>query len=290
MENINDLKKYKDASYHQLSQPQYTAVFFNQKKNELLQADYIRQALALAIDKDKIVKEVYKDSGHGIDSVALPGIETPSDIKKYSFDPQTAAELLEKNGWSLTSTTTGDGLNEEIRKKKTWFLTITLTVADHPQTLAVAKIIKDDWERIGVKTTIQAVDKTRIIQEIINNRRYEALLFSENLGFDPDPFVFWHSSQSDYPGLNLAGYASKPADTLLEKSRQTATWEERQKNYQSFMKLVAADLPAIFLYSQHYVYVQRDTLHGFDISTIAEPSDRFANISEWHVKTKRVRK
>ena len=287
-DNRIQLKKYKNTNYHELEQPQYSAVFFNQKKNELLAADYIRQAMALAIDKNRIVTEALGGTGRTIDGLILPGIEMSTNTPKYPYDPQQAAEILEKNGWGLRTTTTAEGLSEQIRQKKNLTLAVTLTTANRPQNEAAARIIEQDWERIGIKTTVELVDKDRIIPDVINSRKYEALLFTENIGFDPDPFPFWHSSQSDYPGLNLSLFNDRQADELLEKGRQTTDWEKRTQYYQEFEKIVAQKLPAIFVYSPYYTYVQDNSLQGFGVEKIANSYNRFANIPQWYVRTKRV--
>lgn len=287
-DNRQQLKKYKNTHYYELAQPQYSAIFFNQKKNELLAADYIRQAMALSIDKDRIVREALGGTGQTLDTLSLPSIEPSTDTKQYSYDPLLAAEILEKNGWSLQTTTTADGLSEQVRKKKTFTLSVTLTTADSPQNETAAKIIKQCWERIGIKTNIELVDKTRIVPDIINNRKYEALLFAENLGFDPDPFPFWHSSQAEFPGLNLSLFSDKQADELLEKGRQTTDWGKRTQYYQSFEKIIAQKLPAIFLFSPYYTYIQDNSVKGFSLKTISNSYDRFSNLSQWYVRTKRI--
>ncbi len=289
-ENREQLKKYKNINYYQLSQPQYSAIFFNQKKNSLLAADYIRQAMALAIDKEKIIQDALGGNAKALDTIILPGIENATDTKRYAYDPQAAAELLEKNGWSLQTTTTADGLAEQVRKKKDWLLSVTLTTADKTQNEAVAKIVKQCWERIGIKTNIELVDRTRIIPDVINSRKYEALLFAENLGFDPDPFPFWHSSQTNYPGLNLALFNDKKVDGLLEKARSTNNLEEQVKYYREFEQIITQQLPAVFLYSPYYLYVQDNSVKGFTAKAIANSYNRFADIDKWYVNTKRVKK
>ncbi len=287
-EYAQELKKYKNISYNQLDQPQYTAIFFNQLKNNILSADYIRQALALGTNKQKIVAEAFGPDTKIIDGPTLPGIATNPNIKKYPYDPQAAVDLLEKNGWQLTATTTPDGLTEQIRKKKDWYLNITLTTVDQPENVKAAEIIKQSWDQIGFKTTLNIIDKSKILQEIINLREYEALLFGENIGSDPDPFPFWHSSQNEYPGLNLAIFTDKKVDKILEDARKTNNWDERKKNYATFQDIIAQQLPAIFLYNPTYTYPQDKSLKGFNLFGISAPADRFANLSDWYVKTKRV--
>jgi len=283
-----DLKKNKNIDYHNLIQPQYTAVFFNQRKNNLLATNYIRQALALATNKKKIMSDAFNQEGQIIDGPTLPGIEINPDIKKYNYDPEAAVALLEKNGWQLTATTTSDGITHQVRKKNAWYLEIELTTVDQPETIKTAEIIKESWDQIGVKTNLVIIDRSKILQDTIKPRNYEALLFGENLGSDPDPFPFWHSSQNEHPGLNLAIFTNKTVDKLLEDARKTNNWEERKKNYLEFQKIVAEELPAIFLYNPTYTYPQDQKIKGFDLIGIAVPADRFANINDWYVKTKRI--
>ena len=282
-----ELKNYKNINYQKLSQPQYTALFFNQKNNGFLQADYIRQALAQAIDKQKIINQVLPGNANAIDAPILPSINTNPDITKYNFDPQSAINLLEKNGWAINSTTT-NGITEQVMQKKNQTLEITLTTIDQPQNTQIANIIKQEWGQIGIKTNIQLVDKSKILQDVINTRKYEVLLFGEKLGSDPDPFPFWHSSQNEYPGLNLAVFSNKTVDQLLEDARKTNDWATREKNYLAFQKIVSQQLPAIFLYNQIYIYPQDDSIKGFDVKNISTPSDRFANLYQWYIKTRRI--
>lgn len=285
-----ELWKHNNIVYHELEQPQYAAVFFNQQRNALLQADYIRQALAMAINKQKIVTQVFGGDAKVLDAPILPGLDNNPDIAKYGYDPERAAALLEKNGWMMTSTSTENGLTEQLRSKKNWELRIVLTVADQPQYLAAAKIIKEGWDQIGVQTTLEIVDKAKIVQENISSRKYEALLFSENMSSDPDPFAFWHSSQNEYPGANLAIFTNKKVDQLLEEARKYNDISGRQSKYWEFQKIISSELPVIFLYSPTYAYPQDKSIKGFDVSGISSYSDRLANINEWYVKTKRILK
>lgn len=283
-----DLNRLKNLNYWELDQPQYTAIFFNQKENELLVADHIREALAYGINKQKIIADGFDRQGRIINTATLPGIETNPDIITYEYQPQKAVEIFEENNWQLTATTTPEGITKQIRTKKELSMTIKLTTVNQPENIKTAQIIKQLWEQLGISTELEIIDKSKIISEIINPRNYEALLFSENLGADPDPFPFWHSSQNEAPGLNLAIFSNKKVDTLLEDARKTTDWQIRQEKYHEFQKIIAEELPAIFLYNPTYTYPQDKDVKGFTNYGISAPADRFANINEWYVKTKRV--
>lgn len=283
----DELKKHKNIVLNQLQQPQYAAIFFNQKKNTLLQADYIRQALALSLDKNKIISEIFGNSAKMIDAPLLPGFFDSSEINRYNYDPEAAVALLEKNNWKLVATTTENGLIEQLRVKKDWNLEIKLTLPDQPQYVEFAKRIKESWNQIGIRVNLEIVDKSKIVQENINGRKYEALLFSYNLLSDPDPFAFWHSSQSEYPGSNLAVFYNKKLDGILEVSRKNNDRNYRQEQYSEFQKITSTELPAIFLYTPYYIYPQNKMIKGFEMVAILRYSDRFFSLSNWYVKTKR---
>lgn len=167
-------------------------------------------------------------------------------------------------------------------------LAITLTTADAPELIGVAERIRDYWRAIGVRTRIDVVSIERIRGEIIPNRAYDALLFSQILGPDPDPFPFWHSSQVRHPGLNLSYFSNRAIDKVLEDARATLDHAERGKKYAQFQTLLADERPAIFLTTPTLTYAVTDAVHGVRFGQLTQPTDRFTTIAEWYIKTERV--
>jgi peptide/nickel transport system substrate-binding protein len=147
--------------------------------------------------------------------------------------------------------------------------------------------IQECWQSLGIKVELEIIPKNEIQKETIKPRAYQILLYGVISGFDPDPYSFWHSSQREVPGLNLAGFANRDADHLLEQARQTNDKEKRKELYITFQDIIAEELPVIFLYSPTHSYLVDKKIKGIDIKQISIPSDRFANIEEWYIKTKR---
>ncbi|MDD4995231.1 MAG: ABC transporter substrate-binding protein [Patescibacteria group bacterium] len=284
-----------DLAYYHPSVPQYTALFFNQKKRTELKDINFRQALALATDKGKIVSEVLKSDAKVIDAPIIEGyLGYNPDIKKYSLNIDEANKLLDKTGWKFLSegdtyravmTKQNNESGEEIEVRQD--LTLTITTIDTAENTAVAEAIRGQWERIGIKVEIDARDRTDLERDIIKNQDYEILLFGEILGLDPDPYAFWHSSQIS-AGLNLALFANRDADKLLEEARGTTDVEARKEKYIKFQNILAETLPAIFLYSPNYNYPVTDKVRGINIQRMASPADRFSGIRDWYIKTKRA--
>jgi hypothetical protein len=102
---------------------------------------------------------------------------------------------------------------------------------------------------------------------------------------DPDLFPFWHSSQSDYPGSNLALFSDRPADKLLEDARAATTDEARTTLYKKFQDILVNQLPAIFLFTPNYNFFVNKNIKGINVDRIVAPSDRYDNLSDWYIKT-----
>lgn len=283
------LLKSRAAKFYNLKLPRYFAVFFNQTKSTPLADLEVRRALAQASDKSRIISEIFANEAQiqngpfpfGLLSIDPPGV-------KYEFDPATAETILEKAGWKRGER---DVREKKLKGDKTpTGLEFTLSTTDWPEMTQAASILKDDWEKIGAKVNLDVVPVNAIQNQVIRPRQYEALLFGEVLGLDPDPFSFWHSTQRKDPGLNLALYNNKKVDGLLESARQTADDEEKTAKYEQFQKIIMQDLPAVFLYSPDYIYAVAKKVKGLNTTAVNTPSQRFENINKWYIATKRVKK
>ncbi|MFA5926276.1 MAG: peptide ABC transporter substrate-binding protein [Parcubacteria group bacterium] len=280
---VADIKSKKSNDIHAINIPRYFAVFFNQQKSKVLADREVRKALSLAIDRQAIINEVLAGEGKEIYTPIPPGtFGSTEDVKKFSFDIEKANKTLDDDGWKR-----GD---DGIRKKDNQTLEFNLTTTDWPDLVQTAELLKKEWEAIGVKVEYETLPVADIQQNYIRPREYEALLFGQMLGIDPDPFAFWHSSQTHDPGMNLALYSNTEVDKILEKTRQETNADDRLKDYEKFQQDVADDVPVSFLYSPNYLYITNKMVKGVDITSVATPDKRFANIAEWYMKTKRIKK
>lgn len=302
------LSKNTDFHYYTFHLPQYTALFFNEFNNPDLKSKAVRQALAYALDKDALVRDVLAGEGRVIHAPILEGfLGYAPEVKKYPFDLSRMADLLTTAGWEKD----GGGRwvkNETIappkpskKKKKNAApvppptpkpphqLHVTIVTVNQPEQEKLAMAVKDQWMRAGVESEVQLVDPTRLKTDVINGRNYEIFAYGEIIGSDPDLYPFWHSSQAHAPGLNLSLYSNSQADTYLAQAREITDEKSRAEKYIAFQNILADDVPAIFLYNPSYNYVVSAKVKGItDQKQIAYPSDRFLDINSWYIKAKRV--
>jgi len=174
------------------------------------------------------------------------------------------------------------------RKKDDAILSIFLTTVNNEDNIKIINEIKEYWKDIGVFAELKIVESQDIENDVLKNRDYDCLVYGEIIGSDPDPYPFWHSSQNKYPGLNLAIFSNEEVDKLLEDARQTIDLQKRKDKYIHFQNILVQELPAIFLYSPTYSYILNSKIKGFDVSKIFLPCDRFSNITDWYIETKRA--
>ena len=252
-------------------------VFWNPSQNQVYARAEVRKALSLAIDRQAIVSSVLGGyatpimgpvpPGEGVKQVPVPGAST-----------QAAANVLEAAGWVYDGTARAW---KNAAAKQT-LSSITIRTSNVPELKNVASAVKTDWENLGISVDIELYEPGDLSQNVIRPRKYEALLYGMVIGRDQDLYAFWDSQEQNDPGLNIALYANKTVDALLEDARSTADSSARANDLQKIEDTVAADYPAAFIYAPNFVYAVPSDLRGVSLPQIITPSDRFATVASWY--------
>ena len=264
--------------------PRIFGIFFNQNQAPLFLQKEVRQALNVATDKDAIIKKVL--SGYGI--AGTGPIPPEHDTAKNSVSDdnlQKAQTILNNGGWVINA----NGVMEKRDKKGVaQTLEFSIATADSPDLKLAAELVKAQWEKLGARVTIKVFEYGDLYQNIIATRKYDALLFGESIGKDLDLYAFWHSSQRNAPGLNVAMYVNSKVDKILEDARGTTDTGIKAGLYEQFDKIIADDVPAVFLYSPEFIYIIPKTVQGLNFEYITAPSDRFYGMNTWYITTDSV--
>ena len=266
--------------------PRIFGVFLNQNQNEIFTDIAVRKALNKAVDREKIVKEVLDGYGVVLNSPIPPSskyFDRTAEINPFNL--KEATSTLEKNGWKINKKT---NIREKKIKKGTVPLSFTISTSDAPELKLIANLLKENWEKLGADVKVKIFEIGDLNQNVIRPREYDALLFGEVIGRDMDLFAFWHSSQRNDPGLNIALYANITTDKLLEEVRTTNNEEKRLKKYKEFQSEILKDIPVIFIYSPEFIYIIPEKIKNFSLGQITMPSERFLGIHNWNIKTDKV--
>lgn len=292
--------------FHQLSYPQVNTVLFN-LSDKLVGLKPIRQALALATDKKLLLKQLNLTGAQIQDGPVPIDSDLYSDnFNHYATDVVAAAKLLDDNNWKIVNldqgqidqakadakTAKGSQLQQDQAKIDlgvgAWradgdqWLVIKLTAIKGDTGADIARQLADQWQTLGVKTALNLIDANDAPTTIVKNKNFSVVVYNLDSGVDGDLFPFWSSGQAN----NLTGFGSKDTDKLLAGARGAATTAARKTAYQTFSQTLMNDLPAIFLYDPGYTYLQSKKVHGFNVSRLYDPKDRFNNVADWYIKTK----
>lgn len=280
VENISSFADYTGTEVLSFQVPRVFAVFFNPVKSVPLGYEEVRKALSYAVNREELVREAL--SGYGV-TTRTPFLSFMKGEPAVPDIPESVDEAnrsLDEAGWERQD----DG----IRSKDDVRLSFRLVVPDWPELRATADILAGKWREIGVETQVDIRPIAELNKDAIRPREYEALLYGEEMSIEPDFYSFWHSSEKETPGLNLAMFDDASADELLLSLRETREEGERHEKIESFLSILAKQHPAIFLYSPDVLLVRADIVDGWDLRSGNSISSRFVGVERWFMKTKRV--
>jgi peptide/nickel transport system substrate-binding protein len=285
----------------------YSMIFLNQGDDALpfFQEQALRQALLLSLDRKRLVEEVLHGQGIVADNPFIPGTWAyANDLPPIVPNGDQARHLLSEAGWRfpvpppLTRDDSGAIIaaapvptlqaNEQpIRVKNGIPLSFTLYTNNNPLQVALAKAIARQWLDVGVKATVVPV-QAGLVSNYLAPRAYQAALVDVQLTSDPDPYPFWHETQADIPGQNYSQFRDRDISEALEQARRTDDLATRTRLYHKFQELFREKIPGILLYYPVYNYGVSEKVTDVQIGPIAFPADRFRNLSDWYVITRRV--
>ncbi|MFA6459089.1 MAG: ABC transporter substrate-binding protein [Candidatus Paceibacterota bacterium] len=266
--------------------PRLFSIFINQNQAKVLSEKAVRQALDVSLDKQAIIDIVLNGYGVPLDGPLPNGLIHRDAASSTVFQGITDAQtLLENNGWKKDAS----GIYvKKISKTASSTISFTIYTADSDDLKKTAEILEETWRKMGAEVSVKTFTQSDLYQNVIRPRKYDVLLFGQQMGKDRDLYAFWHSSQMNAPGLNISMYANSKVDKILEEIRSTNDDKKRSANYTELDKLIRTDLPAIFLYSPNFTYIVPKNLKGIALNSVTVPSDRWNSISKWYLNTQSV--
>ena len=270
----------KSVNLYSLPTNDFTAAFMNVRPDKLLFRDrVVRQAIATAVDRGRVLQVSADGRGTVADQFVPPGSWAYArDVTRYTRSVSEARAMLDTADWLDHD---GDG----IRDKGNVVLKFTITTSDEPARIAAAQQIRSDLEGIGMRVDVATVPFAELVDRVARQRTFDMLVVGITTGVDPDPYAFFHSSQSRDPGYNFSGYSTLALDRSLEAARRTYDQAKRRELYAGVFQQIATEVPVLFLYFADYLYAQHRAVNGLKIAPVSEPTARFWDIEDWYTRT-----
>ncbi len=248
--------------------PVWVGVFFNLQRPPL-NDPAVRRALALAINKDSIVRK--STYGSGVVAIADQtdfSWAYPTGLKPIPFDIAQAKSILSSDGWKP-----GPG---GILRKNGQALSVQLAF---PQgSSSVQAIVAQEQQTLreaGVDVQLKGYDYQLLYAAkqsggILNSGKFDLASYSWVAGADPDDSSQFLCSMSPPNGNNIMQYCSAEMDALQRDALSTFDRARRKAAYRKIQALLLHDAPGVFIYDQRQRYVRAPDLQNFTPNGITE--------------------
>lgn len=218
--------------------------------NKALSKVEVRRALTMAIDRKALLDTVWNGQGTLIGSMAVPTDPWYEDLSGINpFDPDKARKLLKDAGYESG-------------------LTLRLRVPVIPYAVKSAQFVASQLRDVGVKATIEELEFSRWIPEVLTNGDYDMTIVAHvearDLGKFANKKYYWHYGDEKFSALYYA--ADQAAEPDVSRLMKVAA------------RYLATDAAAIWLFALPNLVITRSTITGvaqnatslsFDLTTMA---------------------
>jgi len=241
------------------------------KPHPILGDPAVRRALALALDRETIVRSTYGPSSlvpaGPVSAVLATRLESPAPPRN---DTTKAREILGSRGWA-------DHDHDGVLDKDGRPLHLTaIFPATSGARRKMALQAQEQLRRIGVDLEIQPLDPP----EYTPTRRtgkFDLDLYAVTQ--DPTPSGLSQSwSCAGIGGTNVAHYCNPQVDTLLARASRSP--ESARKLWRDAVVTIEGDAPAIFLYAPVFLYAVDAR---FEKVTL-RPDSPWSEVWRWRVR------
>jgi peptide/nickel transport system substrate-binding protein len=210
----------------------------------ILRDPRMRRALAMLVDQETIIDQIYERTDTIATSILAPGSWAYSSaIHQPTYDPEGAVSLLHTIGWSDSD---GDGILDRGGQR----LTVSLgTHSEDVNRVQTVEFLQNSFTAHGVQTEVWISDWPSF-----SSRRdagdYDIILLGWTQLVDPDRAMFEQLHSSG--GLNWGRYRNARLDSLLDRGRFLQDRAHRTVVYREAASIIAKEVPYYILSHQQY--------------------------------------
>ncbi|HOQ00460.1 MAG TPA: peptide ABC transporter substrate-binding protein [Acetivibrio clariflavus] len=220
--------------------------------NKILKLPEVRQAIAYAVDKTKIINSILHGEAIASDLPLIPDTWlNDTNAVFYSPDKEKARKLLEDGGWKESNGL----LYKKINGANTALKLEMLVNEDNSTRLKVAEEIKNQLKEVGIELTITKLKWDEEMKRI-DRKRFDMVFIGCQITSVPD-ISFLYSSESGQ--LNISGYKNEEVDEYLRKITMEKNDDVKKSYYSKLKELINQDVPylGLYFYNEAVVYSKR---------------------------------
>lgn len=238
-----------------------------------------RRAVSLAVDRRAISRLVYRGHATPVVSGLSPGNTLywdaalePSAWKKDAPDLGAAREIL--RGAGFTRDAEGFWLDEGGERVE---LTLVTNTSNRKRS-AIATLLQEDLRRLGLDVTFVGLEFSALVERLTQSLDYDLLLLEfGSLDLDPNSSLnIWRVGGGNHffhLGSEAAAFPwEAEVDRLMERQTRELDRAERRRLYLEAQKILAREVPMVFLVAPNVLVAAHENLGNFAPSILEHPT------------------
>lgn len=216
----------------------------------------VRRAIAMSVDRDAISRKITLGY-YPVTNMIQPRFSWAFDpsVREPSYDPAAADRLFDAAGWRRGTS--------HIRQRNG--VPMRLLYAQFPETatgVRVATAVQAALRDRGVEVEIKSVSNAQLFLPrtgVLATGAFDLAYVPWTMGADPDDSsVLVCGAPSNY-----MRWCDARVDRLEAAAQRATQNAVRKKLYAAIARIVAAQVPVLYLFNAEYVYAYRKRLEGF---------------------------
>ena len=218
--------------------------------NPVLQDLRVRQAINLAIDKQKVLNVAY-NGGQPIGTFMDYGNAYYKDFTAlYPYNPEKARKLLAEAG---------------VGRDTVFELSLPQNYEFH---VKAGEMYQDMLSKVGLNVKIKLVDWSTWISDVYRAAKYDLTVIGHTGKLDPDGTLAGYGTKDRY-----VRWINPRAAELIDEARKVSGFENRKKLYDEVLKIMAEDVPFMYLGTSYQLTAVRKNVSDFRMTPILDTFD-----------------
>ena len=217
--------------------------------HRLFSSRELRRAITMALDREKIVKNLFDT----LASVSIgPAVRafptTDTSLVQIPFDRTQAARILDSLGWTFpASPARAEGIR--IRRRNGIPLRFRLLVpVSSLSRMRLSVLLQEQLRQTGIDVVVEEMDYSTFSARQAS-RTFDAALASWHLGSSPEAVrATWTSDAAEKGGLNYGSYTNAVFDQLVDSALSASSLAASREYFRRANQVIVNDAAAIWLY------------------------------------------
>jgi peptide/nickel transport system substrate-binding protein len=217
----------------------------------------VRQAIAYAIDRESIVRDLLQSQARVAHSIVPPESWAYSQGQVYNYDPARAKQLLDEAGLRDP-----DGDGPKLRNETPLSFKIS---ASNLVVRQYASVIQNQLQAVGLRVNIETLEDNTLREAQVNGQ-YQ-LTAGRWVGGNQDPIflrdLFTHLKGGNF---NRSRFDNPELNKLLGEAVNTADRARAKALYAQAQELISREMPMLPLWYANNIVIARKTVGNIKVA------------------------